>query len=629
MACLLTAGLSGCGASAGGPTNTGSTGNTGNGGGVATLGVSASAVSFGTVPVGQTASASVSVTNGGTVPLQISGVSVTGQYFSAAQVSLPVTVAAGGSYSVTLHFNPATPGADTGTLTVSSNASSGGTATISLSGTGQASSGMGQATAGVLGGLSCSSGSMTRTDACTVTLTAAAGTGGLAVSLSSSSSAVTVPGSVTVPAGATTAGFSATVSSVTTAQTATLTATAGGVKKTCAIDLGATVPGLTLSTSSLSFGDVTVNSSATPRPVTLTSSGTAPLTISAGAVTGTGFSMSGVSFPLTLNPGQTATLNIEFDPTAAGAVTGSVTLTTNTTAATAAIALSGTGQATAGQLGGLSCSSGSMTRTGTDACTVTLTAAAGTGGLAVSLSSSSSAVTVPGSVTVPAGATTAGFSATVSSVTTAQTATLTATAGEVKKTCAIELGAAVPGLTLNSTRVAFGDVGLKTPATQSVTLTSSGTAPLIISAGAVTGTGFSMSGVSFPLTLNPGQTATLNIEFDPTAAGAVTGTVSLTTNTTAGTAAIALSGTGQAAAYQVDLSWEAPANPTVPVTGYKIYREVSGGSSYELLNTTVDSLTAYSDTTVADGTAYTYYVTSVDASGTQSAPSNAYTVTIP
>ena len=77
----------------------------------------------------------------------------------------------------------------------------------------------------------------------------------------------------------------------------------------------------------------------------------------------------------------------------------------------------------------------------------------------------------------------------------------------------------VSTLSLQSTSVAFGDVNVGTPSYQLVTLTSSGTAAVTVSAGSVSGTGYSISGVSFPLTLNSGATATLDIEFDPTTAG--------------------------------------------------------------------------------------------------------------
>ena len=286
--------------------------------------------------------------------------------------------------------------------------------------------------------------------------------------------------------------------------------------------------------------------------------------------------------------------------------------------------------ATAASLSALSCSSATVTGAVKDTCTASLTAVAPTDGLKVSLSRNDSAVTVPTSVTVPAGASSAHFTATVSSVTTSQTATLTGSAGGSTKTYALHLKASGPALTLQSTSVSFGDVTLNTPSTQMVTLTSSGTAPLTIDAGTVTGTGFSISGVSYPATLDPGKTATLAIEFDPKAAGAGQGTVKLTDNTSTGSATITLSGTGSAASsYAVDLTWDAPSSSGEPVVGYDIYRAASGSSSYERLNSGVNAPTSYSDTTVATGAGYQYYVTSVDAAGNQSAPSNTFSLTIP
>lgn len=62
----------------------------------------------------------------------------------------------------------------------------------------------------------------------TVTLSAAAPSGGAVVSLSSNSTAATVPATVTVPAGATSATFTITAGVVSSSQTATITASYGG-----------------------------------------------------------------------------------------------------------------------------------------------------------------------------------------------------------------------------------------------------------------------------------------------------------------------------------------------------------------------------------------------------------------
>ncbi|HEY1904141.1 MAG TPA: choice-of-anchor D domain-containing protein [Terracidiphilus sp.] len=479
--------------------------------------------------------------------------------------------------------------------------------------------------------LSCSNSSMTGsgTDACTVILSAAAPNGGLAVSLSSSSSSVAVPSSVTIAAGATTAGFSATVSSVSTTQSATLTGSANGVSKTFTMQLNAALPVLSISTSTMSFGSVTVNT-ATAQSVILTSTGTAAVTISSGAVTGAGFSITGVAFPLTLNPSQSAALTIQFDPTTAGAVTGQLALASNSsTGASTIIALGGTGTAVPAALSSLSCSNNSMSGAGTDACTVGLSAAAASGGFSVGLASNNSAVAVPSSITVAAGATSASFSATISFVSTAQTVTLTASASNVSETFAVQLNAAVPTLSMNANSVAFGNVTVNVPATQSITLTSTGGAPVTVNSAAITGTGFSMSGATFPMTLNSNQSATLNVQFDPTVTGSATGQLTISSNSSVNPAAvIGLSGTGQAAAYVVSVTWQAPTSSTDPVAGYNIYRSLSGSATYQLLSSVAETQLAYTDNNVQNGQTYDYIVESVDESGNESVPSNMASVSI-
>ena len=281
-------------------------------------------------------------------------------------------------------------------------------------------------------------------------------------------------------------------------------------------------------------------------------------------------------------------------------------------------------------LSGVSCTNASMTAAGTDSCAVTLSAAAPSGGYAVSLASNNSAVTVPASVTIAAGATTASFTATVSAVSAAQTVTLTASANSVTKTFTLQLSAAVATLNVNATTIAFGNVNLNSPATQTLILTSTGSAAVTVSKATVTGSGFTISGVTFPITLNPNQTATLNVQFDPTVAGAVTGKLTITSNSSTGSSTVVnLSGTGTAVTHQVDLTWNAPASSPDPVAGYSVYRALSGTSSYTQLNSAVMTVTTYTDASVQNGQTYDYIVESVDASGVTSAPSNTAVVSIP
>jgi hypothetical protein len=589
---------------------------------IPTLSVSATTEAFGNVTLATSTTKSVTLTSSGTAPVTISAATLTGTGFSVSGATFPDTLNPGQAVTLSVKFDPTVVGAETGQLTIKSNSSTNATAAVSLSGTGISLT---------PGSVSCSSTSMTGsgTDACTVTLASAAPSGGTSISLSSSSTSVTVPATVTVAASATSAVFTATVTWVATAQTATLTATAGGVSKTVALKLNAASPTLSVSATTEAFGNVTLATSTT-KSVTLTSSGTAPVTISAATLTGTGFSVSGAKFPDTLNPGQAVTLSVKFDPTVTGAQTGQLTITSNSsTNASAAVSLSGTGISLTSS--SVSCSSNSMTGSGTDACTVTLASPAPSGGTSVSLSSSSTSVTVPATVTVAASATSAVFTATVTWVATAQTATLTATAGSISNTFALTLNAATPTLSINATAVTFGSVTINTPVTQTINLTSTGTAPVTISAVKLTGIGFVMSGASFPVTLNPGQAVALGVEFLPIALGVITGQLSITSNSsTNGSVVINLTGTGAVVSSNtVQLSWEAPSSSSEPIAGYNIYRSPAGDSAYELLNSSVDVQTTFVDTTVQSGMTYEYIVESVDSDGVASAPSNVATVTVP
>jgi hypothetical protein len=101
---------------------------------------------------------------------------------------------------------------------------------------------------------------------------------------------------------------------------------------------------LNSSVSSLSFGNVNVSSTATQN-VTLNNAGNSTVTVSGVTLSGAGFSASGVSTGLILNPGQTASLAVTFNPSGAGSITGNVTVASNASNSPDAITISGTGAA--------------------------------------------------------------------------------------------------------------------------------------------------------------------------------------------------------------------------------------------------------------------------------------------
>ena len=450
-----------------------------------------------------------------------------------------------------------------------------------------------------LSALSCSTGSMmgSGTDSCTVTLSAAAPSGGLSVSVSSGNAAVAVPATVTVPANATSAGFTATVSSVATAQTVTLTASTGSVSETFVLQLNVEAPAISsaASASGMVGSGFSYQTTATNTP---TSYGATGLPAGMKVSSGTGL--------------------ISGTPTAAGTSTATLSATNS----------AGTGNATL-----------TLTIAAPVPGITSATTASATVGSAFSYQiTASNTPSSYGATSLPAGLTVNTSSGLISGTPTAagtSTVTLSATngAGTGSATLTLTIAAAGPTLSINATSVGFGNVGLNTPATQSVTLTSTGTAAVTVNSAvltALTGTGFTFSGPTLPVTLTPTQVATLEVQFDPTAAGAATAQLTITSNSsTNGTVVIPLTGTGTAASYAVDLSWDAPSSSTDPVAGYNVYRAPSGSSMYQLLNLSVDTQTTYVDSTVETGLTYDYIVESVDSSGNESTPTSPIVVTIP
>jgi hypothetical protein len=252
----------------------------------------------------------------------------------------------------------------------------------------------------------------------TVTLSGAAPSGGVSVSLSSNNASATVPASVTVAAGSATATFTVSTSAVTSSVSATLTASYSGVSKTAALTV---TPSATVSLSSVSVNPTSV-ASGTSSSGTVTSSGVAP----AG----------GVSVSLSSNdPSATVPASVTI---AAGSTTATFTVMTHSVAYTTPDTItatyngvSKTASLTVAPLASVALASVSVNptsvTTGTSLTgTVTLSAAAPAGGIAVELWTTGTVAFVPASVTVAAGSTTATFTVTTNYTTSTLQDTVTA-----------------------------------------------------------------------------------------------------------------------------------------------------------------------------------------------------------
>jgi hypothetical protein len=186
--------------------------------------------------------------------------------------------------------------------------------------------------------------------------------------------------------------------------------------------------------------------------------------------------------------------------------------------------------------------------------------------------------------------------------------------------------AATLTLGINPTSLSFGNVTTGTSsAAQNATITNTGNSSVTISQINLTGAGYSMTGGSAPVTLTPSQNLTLSVQFSPTAAGTINGSISIVSNATGSPATVSLSGTG-IVQHRAALTWNASAST---VAGYNVYRGTVSGGPYAKINSSLVAALNYTDSTVQSGTTYYYVTTAVDSSGNESVFSNQVSATIP
>jgi hypothetical protein len=140
-------------------------------------------------------------------------------------------------------------------------------------------------------------------------------------------------------------------------------------------------------------------------------------------------------------------------------------------------------------------------------------------------------------------------------------------------------GTGVPAtlqLSANTSNLSFGSLTVGTSSSQSVVFTNTGNSNVTISSVSASGTGFGASGGS-NTTLAPNQSVTVTVNFNPQAAGAATGTLSVSSNASNPLLQIQLSGGGisQPVQHSVALNWDPSASAVI---GYFVYRgTITGG----------------------------------------------------
>jgi len=361
------------------------------------VGVKPASLSFGSVTVNTTSSAaSVVVTNNGGQAVSILQVSTSLPEFVVISPAMPITLDPHGSASLQVVFQQDAAKTFSGSIVfTTSRVNGGGTQYISVSGTGTSASSASSTSSqsyllsanasnlsfgNILVGSSASQAiALTNTGTASVNLSQVAITGAGftesgftgAVTLAAGQS-LSLNVSFAPATGGSATGSLSFASSATNSPT-TISLSGNGVQ-----------PQISVIPASVSFGNVTVVVTNT-QMLAISNPGTANLSVTQASLTGTGFSFSGLTLPLSVPPGASSAFTVSFTPASASSLSGNLTLVNNTLNSPLVVALAGTGVSPVAQLAAspASLSFGSITTGTSGTHSVTL---ANTGNSSVSVS---------------------------------------------------------------------------------------------------------------------------------------------------------------------------------------------------------------------------------------------------
>ncbi len=303
--------------------------------------VTPSAIQFGSVGVGSTASQTAIVSNHGTENLTITNISAKGSDFRISGFSGRTILAPGHTIKLTVFFSPKSAGELTGDISITT-VTKAAEAMATLRGTGAKSRLSMTPSAVNFGNVSVGSPTtqtMKLTDDSTESvLVISKSVSGTYFSISGLSTPQTLTPHqsliFTVKFDPKTAGSAkGKISVVASGGAETIDLSGVGVSSSV---------GLSASVSTLAFGNVKVGSPAT-RTITLKSTGNSSVDISNVSISGRGYTFSGVAPHTVLDPDQSAVLSVSFDPKTTGSSPGNVTISSDARNPKMNITLSGAG----------------------------------------------------------------------------------------------------------------------------------------------------------------------------------------------------------------------------------------------------------------------------------------------
>lgn len=395
-----------------------------------------------------------------------------------------------------------------------------------------------------------------------------------------------------------------------------------------------------LSVQSINFGSVQAGSSLI-LPMAVSDGGNLKITIQHVRISGSGFSFVGPNLPMILTPAQKSQLSLSFSPQGTGSASGTATVvywvaatkTSRGYSGRAVASLSGNETGAAAHLGApSSLNLGSVPVGGSQSKALTVS---NTGGSSLTISAASvtgSGFTVSG-LPLPyslAAGTSANLSVTFapnSSGTDSASLVISSNASDPSVTVSLNGTATTPtgALSVTPGSMSFGNVTVGSSQSKSGSVTASG-GSVTLSSASSNNSEFTISGLTFPVTLAAGQSASFSLTFAPTAAGSASANISFSASNSA-SASEAASGSGATIQHTVALSWSASTSSSI--AGYNVYRASSATGAYSRINSALSPSMSYSDSTVQSGQTYYYATTAVDTAGAESTYSNRIQIAVP
>jgi Right handed beta helix region/Abnormal spindle-like microcephaly-assoc'd, ASPM-SPD-2-Hydin len=304
------------------------------------------------------------------------------------------------------------------------------------------------------------------------------------------------------------------------------------------------VPLASVSPSALTFANQLLNSTSVAQAVTVSNTGGAPLHLT--SITASGDFAQTNSCGASLDPGASCTVNVTFTPSALGSRTGSLALASDGGSPT--VALSGQGITPVASISPASLTFGSqLVQTSSPAQAVTVT---NTGNTILTIS----AITTAGDFaqTNNCGASLAAGASCLINVTFTPTArfgrsgSLTVQSNSTPPASSVGLAGTgiAPVAVLSPSSVSFGSQQVGTPsASQGMTLSNNGDAALTLNGFLIAGSSDFTQTNNCPGSLAPGQNCAVSVVFTPSSRGAKAATINVNTQPLFAASA-ALAGTG-------------------------------------------------------------------------------------